>query len=181
MPLADHAETIRNLLGKAVWGVMKDSRVRLLQATAILALAIVSVVPLFAAMKNWAVVAPANSKLQEVTLADLAKLCNGKQKTWPDGKNFTIVMHDPASAEMRLAVQKLFGVESADVKILVAKLNESRPVVKVVESDEDLLRTVDATPGAIGLVDVYAINSSVKVLRIDGKLPFDAGYVLKGN
>ncbi|HEY1481360.1 MAG TPA: hypothetical protein VGF19_01445, partial [Candidatus Acidoferrum sp.] len=60
-------------------------------------------------------------------------------------------------------------------------LNESRPVIKIVENDEDLLRTVDATPGAIGLVDVYAINSSVKVLRIDGKLPFDAGYVLKGN
>jgi ABC-type phosphate transport system substrate-binding protein len=67
------------------------------------------------------------------------------------------------------------------MKPLVAKLNESRPVIKIVENDEDLLRTVDATPGAIGLVDVYAINSSVKVLRIDGKLPFDAGYVLKGN
>jgi len=40
---------------------------------------------------------------------------------------------------------------------------------------------VDVTPGAIGLVDVYAINSSVKVLRVDGKLPFDAGYVFKGN
>jgi len=40
---------------------------------------------------------------------------------------------------------------------------------------------VDATPGAVGLVDVYAINSAVKVLRIDGKLPFDAGYVLKSN
>jgi hypothetical protein len=44
-----------------------------------------------------------------------------------------------------------------------------------------LLRTVDSTPGAIGIVDVYAINSSVKVLRIDGKLPFDVGYALKGN
>jgi len=31
------------------------------------------------------------------------------------------------------------------------------------------------------LVDIYAINSAVKVLRIEGKLPFDSGYVLKGN
>jgi hypothetical protein len=90
-------------------------------------------------------------------------------------------MHDPESAEMRSAVQRLFGVAPTEVKPLVAKLNESRPVVKIVDNDEDLLRTVDATPGAIGLVDVYAINSSVKVLRIDGKLPFDSGYVLKGN
>ena len=48
-------------------------------------------------------------------------------------------------------------------------------------SDEDLLRTVEATPGAVGILDVYAINSAVKVLRIDGKLPFDTGYALKGN
>jgi hypothetical protein len=40
---------------------------------------------------------------------------------------------------------------------------------------------VDNTPGAVGIVDVYSINSSVKVLRIDGKLPFDVGYALKGN
>ena len=82
---------------------------------------------------------------------------------------------------MRSAVQKLFGMDAVEVKLLVAKLNESRRMIKVVQSDEDLMRTVEATPGAVGLVDVYAINSSVKVLRIDGKLPFDVGYALKGN
>jgi len=60
-------------------------------------------------------------------------------------------------------------------------VNESRQVVRIVESDEDLLRTIEATPGAVGILDVYAINSSVKVLRVDGKLPFDVGYALKGN
>jgi hypothetical protein len=52
--------------------------------------------------------------------------------------------------------------------------------VKIVDSEADLLRTVEATPGAVGIVDVYSINSSVKVLRVDGKLPFDVGYALKG-
>ena len=54
-----------------------------------------------------------------------------------------------------------------------------RPLIKVVGSDEDVFRTVTATPGAVGLVDVYTINSAVKVLHIDGKLPFDVGYALK--
>lgn len=114
-------------------------------------------------------------------MAALAKLCKGAQKSWPDGRNFTLVIHDPESPEMRGATQKLFGVSASEVKPLLAKLNESRPVIRIVETDEDLLRTVEATPGAVGLVDVYAINSSVKVLRIDGKLPFDAGYAFKGN
>jgi hypothetical protein len=133
------------------------------------------------AVKNMAVVASAGSKLQDVPLAELTKLCKGTQKTWVDGRNFTVVMKDPESADMHVAVQKLFGVPTSEVKSLIAKLNETRAVVRVVESDEDLLRTVEAMPGAVGILDVYAINSTVKVLRVDGKLPFDVGYALKGN
>src|SRR5258707_8208666 len=133
------------------------------------------------AIKNMAVIASAGSKLQDVPLAELAKLCKGAQKTWADGRNFTLVMKDPESPDMHVAVQKLFGMPGGEVKSAIAKLNEARTVVRVVENDEDLLRTVEATPGAVGVLDVYAINSAVKVLRVDGKLPFDVGYALKRN
>jgi hypothetical protein len=132
-------------------------------------------------IKNMAVVAPASSKLQDVPLVELAKLCKGTQKTWADGRSFTLVMKDPESPELHVAVQKLFGVSASELKSSIAKLNETRTVVRIVESDDDLLRAVEATPGAVGILDVYAINSTVKVLRVDGKLPFDAGYALKGN
>jgi hypothetical protein len=133
------------------------------------------------AVKNMAVVVSAGSKLTDVPLADLTKLCKGAQKAWPDGKAFTLVMKAPESPEMRVAILKLFGATPGDVKATIAKLNETRVVVKIVESDEELLRTVGATPGAVGILDVYSINSSVKVLRVDGKLPFDLGYVFRGN
>jgi hypothetical protein len=134
------------------------------------------------AIKNLAVIVSAGSKLSDIPLADLTKLCKGAQKTLPDGKNFQLVIKNPASAEMRVAAQKLFGAAGPEeVKPAIAKLNESRQLIKIVESDEELLHTVEATPGAVGLLDVYLINSSVKVLRVDGKLPFDPGYALKGN
>jgi ribosomal protein L23 len=133
------------------------------------------------AVKNMAVVTSAGSKLQDVPLAELAKLCKGTQKAWADGRSFTLVMKDPESPDMHVAVQKLFGVPAGEVKTTIAKLNETRAVVRVVESDEDLLRAVETMPGAVGILDVYAINSTVKVLRVDGKLPFDVGYALKGN
>jgi len=137
--------------------------------------------PSLAAIKNMAVVVAAGSKLQDVPLAELAKLCKGARKAGPDGRSFTLIMKDPESPDMRIVVQKLFAMSPAELKTALAKLNESRQLLKIVESDEDLLRAVQATPGAVGVVDVYAINSSVKVLRVDGKLPFDVGYVLKGN
>jgi len=148
---------------------------------AALFLASVLVFPALAAMKSLAVVTAAGSKLQDVPLAELVKMCKGTQKAWSDGRSFILVMKDPEAPDMHVAVQKLFGMAPGDLKASIAKLNESRQVLKVVDSDEELLRTVEATPGAAGIVDVYSINSAVKVLRIDGKLPFDVGYVLKGN
>lgn len=134
-----------------------------------------------AASKNMAVIAAAGSKLQDVPLAELTKLSKGEQKTWPDGRNFTLIMKDPESPEMRMVVQKLFGMPPGELKAAMAKLNETRQLIRVVDTDEDLLRAVETTPGSVGVVDVYAINSSVKVLRVDGKLPFDVGYAFKGN
>jgi ABC-type phosphate transport system substrate-binding protein len=154
------------------------TRVRIASALVLSMLTAAAAVP---AIKNMAVIVSTGNKLSDVPLADLSKLCKGAQKAWPDGKSFTLVLKDPDSSEMRGVVEKLLGASPAEVKAAIAKLNETRQVVKVVESDEDLLRAVEATPGAVGILDVYSINSSVKVLRVDGKLPFDVGYPLKGN
>jgi hypothetical protein len=161
---------------------MKDRTLRqVLQLGVVVCLLLCAAVPVLAAMKNWAIVAAAGSKLQDISLTDLSKLCKGTQKTWPDGRNFTLVLHNPDSPEMKSVLEKIFGVSETDLKPAVAKLTESKSSLKVVESDEDVIRAVGATPGAVGVLDVYSINSAVKVLRIDGKLPFDAGYSLKGN
>jgi hypothetical protein len=138
-------------------------------------------VALSASVKKWAVIVPGGSKVQDVSFAEITKLCKGEKQSWPDGQTFTLVMVAPESPEMRDPVRKLFGVSSTEIGPLVAKLNGARPYIKVVAHDEDVLRAVNATPGAVGIVDVYAINSSVKVVRIDGLLPFDSGYALKGN
>ena len=161
---------------------MKDRTLRqVLQLGAIVCLLLGAAVPLLAAMKNWAIVVAAGSKLQDVSLIDLSKLCKGSQKAWPDGRNFTLVIRNPDSPEMKSVLEKIFGVSETNIKPAVTKLTESKSILKVVESDEDIIRTVGVTPGAVGVLDVYSINSAVKVLRIDGKLPFDAGYSLKGN
>ena len=52
-----------------------------------------------------AVVVSAGSKLQDVPLAELTKLCKGAQKTWPDGRSFTLILKDPESHEMRIVAK----------------------------------------------------------------------------
>jgi len=155
--------------------------VKLLRAFAVCCFLAIFTTTAVPAVKNMAIVASAGSKLTDVPLPDLVKYCKGTAKAWPDGKNFMIVMRNPEAPDMHGVVQKLFGATPGESRAAIAKLNDTRTTVKIVENDEELLKIVEATPGAIGVVDVYSINSSVKVLRIDGKLPFDVGYPLKGN
>jgi hypothetical protein len=159
----------------------KLSSVKLLRGGFAAILFAIACTPAVPAIKNMAVVASAGSKLADVPLSELVKCCKGSAKAWPDGRNFVIVLKNPDLPEMRVALQKLFGGGAAEARLAIAKLNETRQAAVIVDSDDDLLRAVDATPGAVGIVDVYSINSSVKVLRVDGKLPFDVGYALKGN
>jgi hypothetical protein len=159
----------------------KLSSVKLLRGGFAAILFAIACTPAVPAIKNMAVVASAGSKLTDVPLTELVKYCKGSAKAWPDGRNFVIVLKNPDLPEMRVALQKLFGGGAAEARLAIAKLNETRQAAVIVDSDDDLLRAVDTTPGAVGIVDVYSINSSVKVLRVDGKLPFDVGYALKGN
>ena len=53
--------------------------------------------------------------------------------------------------------------------------------IVIADSDEAVLRFVANTRGAIGVVDLYSLTKDVNVLKVDGKLPVEPGYLLKGN
>jgi hypothetical protein len=134
--------------------------------------------------KDVALVANKGSAVNGVTIPDLVKLCKAQTSRWPDGKSVTLVMRDPSSPEMKMVLEKVYGMTSQAVNELIATANHGRaghPAIVVVTSDDEIVHKVAATPGAVGLVDVYAINSSVDVMKVGGKLPFEPGYPLHGN
>jgi|SRR5579872_3880451 hypothetical protein len=119
-----------------------------------------------------------------MSIVDLVKVSKGQTNRWPDGKAVTFIMRAPASPEMKLLVEKVYEVPESDVKDLIVSANHGRmghPAIMIVDSDEDLVNKVASIPGAVGVVDVYAINSSVAVLKVGGKLPLEPGYLLHGN
>jgi hypothetical protein len=54
---------------------------------------------------------------------------------------------------------------------------EHRESLKFVDSDADVLEAVESTPGAVGLVEVHSVTEGVKVIRVDGKMPMEDGYL----
>lgn len=130
------------------------------------------------AARQIAVVVDKTNNVGGLTSADLAKVFKCDKSKWPDGKTVVLVMRDPSSPEMKTALEKLYHMKPEELKSLVAAHHQT---VLVVPTEEDILRSVESIPGAVGLVDVYSINSRVNVLRVDGKLPLEQGYFLKGN
>lgn len=49
--------------------------------------------------------------------------------------------------------------------------------IMMADSDADVLKIVEATPGAVGLVDVRSVDNAINVVRVDGKLPMESGYL----
>ncbi|MGC2196537.1 MAG: hypothetical protein WA628_17825 [Terriglobales bacterium] len=134
--------------------------------------------------KDVALISNKGSAVSSVSMPDLVKLCKAQTPHWPDGKAVTLVVRDPASADMKMVLEKVYGMTPQAVNELIATANHghaNRPAIVVVTSDDDVVHKVASTPGAVGLVDVYAINSSVDVMKVGGKLPFEPGYPLHGN
>lgn len=137
-----------------------------------------------AAARDLALVSNKANSVSAITLPDLVKVSKGQTNRWPDGKSVTLIMRSPSTLEMKLFLEKVYEVPQSQVKEIIASANHGRmghPAVMIVDSDEDLVNRVASIPGAIGVVDVYAINSSVTVVKLAGKLPLEPGYLLHGN
>jgi ABC-type phosphate transport system substrate-binding protein len=137
-----------------------------------------------ASAKDLALISNKGNAVTTIAMADLVKICKGQTSRWPDGKPLTFITRDPSSPEMKLAVEKIYNMPPEAINELIATANHGRmnhPAIVVVNSDEDLVKRVASTPGAVGLVDVYSINSAVEVVKIGGKLPLGPGYPLHGN
>ena len=133
---------------------------------------------------DLAVVSNKANAVSALALPELVKVCKAQTNRWPDGKPVTFIMRAPASPEMRMVLEKVYELSEAQVKELIASVNHGRtnhPAIIVANSDEDLVNKVASIPGAVGVVDVYAINSSVAVVKLAGKLPLEPGYLLHGN
>ena len=137
-----------------------------------------------AVAKDIALISNKASHVDAVNLPDLVKICKGQTNRWPDGKPVTLVTRDPASPDMKLVLQKIYEMPKEDVAALIVTANRNRqnhPAIIVADSDEAIVKKVESTPGALGLVDVYAITGGVTVVRVGNKLPLEPGYVLHGN
>jgi len=128
--------------------------------------------------RDVAVITDKTNPISTVTNKDLVKLLRTDTAKWPDGKRVIVFLSDPDSADAKVLLEKTYAMTPAALK---AFANAQKGGIVILSSDDEVVKAVAGQPGAIGVVNVYSINSAVKVIKVDGKLPLEQGYLLHGN
>lgn len=122
---------------------------------------------------HTAVVVNKDNAVENVTSTHLAKIIREEIRKWPDGKNIVLILHRNSAGETE-TLERLNKMSDAEWKVF---LNTHRDSITFVDTDADVLKAVQAEPGAIGLIEVHSIDNSVNVVHVDGKLPMEFGYL----
>ena len=128
--------------------------------------------------RQLAVIADKANTTTNLTAADLVKILNARSRNWPDGKPIIVVVRDPSSADIQLVLRKLLNMTSEQAHAFIRAHHDA---IAVAESDDAILHFVSTSQGAIGVVDLYSLTQDANVMKIDGKLPVEQGYLLRGN
>ena len=144
----------------------------------LLSLVLVGLLSCLVEAKQLAIVAEKSNATTNLSTADLIKVFLAKTHAWPDGKPIVIVLRDLSSADMQLVIRKVFSMSAAEARTFV---EAHRGSMIVADSDEAVIRYVSGTRGAIGVVDLFSLTKDVNVIKIDGKLPVEQGYFLRGD
>jgi len=144
---------------------------RIRSAIYLLAFLCASFAPCFA--HHMAVVVNKQNAIENISSAHLARLFRVEVKKWPDGKNVVLVLHRDSAGESE-TLERLIKMSATEWKAFLAAHKDS---IVFVDTDADVLRAVQAEPGAIGLIDVRSVDSSINVVHVDGKLPMEFGYL----
>jgi ABC-type phosphate transport system substrate-binding protein len=138
----------------------------------------VLLMPSLSLARDVAVITDKANASSTVSSKDLLKYLKAETTKWPDGRKVTVYLSDPASADGKLLLEKTYNMTPFELKAFAQGHNGN---IVILGSDDLVLKAVAANPGAIGVVNVYSINSAIKVLKVDGKLPLERGYLLHGN
>jgi len=129
-----------------------------------------------------AVVAHPGVPASGLTFAEMRKLLLGDRQFWASNLRVTLLIRAPSARERDVVLKSVYQMTEAQFRqYWIGKVfrAEAASGPKLVYSNEEAAQMTAAIPGALAFVDAAQTPRGVKVLRIDGKLPGEAGYRLR--
>ena len=129
-----------------------------------------------------AIVVHPEARINDVTFDELRRVFTAQQQFWGDKSRITLLVRAPVARERAVVLNKIYRMSEDQFRqFWIAKMFRADVASgpKIVYSSEMARELVAAIPGAITFLPLDAVTPDLKVLRIDGRLPADAGYPLR--
>lgn len=129
-----------------------------------------------------AIVVNPQSPISDLSFAELRKIFMGDQQFWADRSKVTLLVRAPSARERAIVLDKIYQMDEDQFRqYWIGKMFRAEVAggPKIVYSTDMALNLIATIKGSITFVPAAGVTGEVKVLRIDGKLPSDPGYVLK--
>lgn len=120
--------------------------------------------------------------VDDLSLPELRKIFLGERQSWSSELAVTLLLPPRDTPEREVLLKKIYQQRS-EVEVQHYWINrlfgdEVQAGPKITGSNEMSVSLVRVIPGAIALVPAHRVPEGVKVLRIDGRKPGQAGYPL---
>jgi hypothetical protein len=131
-----------------------------------------------------AVVVNQANPTESVSMAQLRKLILGDVRTWPDKKPVLLVSRELTSDVFKCVLLSIVRMTDAEYHryILTSEFRGGDPMaIKTANSGVAAAKVVSGVAGSIAVLpasEVPALTGTVRVVRVNGKEPGEAGYPL---
>ena len=131
--------------------------------------------------QDIAVVVNPKNPITNVTRSDLRKIFAGEKRTWSGGVSVKLFVRVPGSYE-RMVLLRLLGMSEGEYKqYWIAQVfhGDAQAEPAALFSNGMQKEAIMAFPGAIALMALQDVKSTMKVVKVDGHLPGEPGYPLR--
>ena len=129
-----------------------------------------------------AVVVHPDAPVSNLSLSDVRKVFLGDRQYWSTNIPVVLLIRAPVARERDVVLKIIYQMSESQFKqYWIAKIfrAEAATAPKVVYSNDMANQLVTAIPGAIAFIDSKEVKPGSKVVRVDGRLPGEAGYPLR--
>jgi phosphate transport system substrate-binding protein len=123
-----------------------------------------------------------SNPVDNITFAELRKIFLGNRGYWINGRRITLVMRDPGEPERKAILRDVCGMNEDQLKnhfLHGLYTGEILVSPKTLATPTGVRRFIFNVPGAIGYLRDGDVDSTVKIVRVDGLLPDEKGYKLR--
>jgi len=134
------------------------------------------------AESNLAIIVNSTNPAEGMSLVELRKVFLGERSHWPNGRRITLVMMEPGQPERKALIREVCQMNESDFSrhfLQGVFTGEVFVSPKTLASPVGVRKFVFNVPGAIGYIRASDIDSTIKVIRVDGRLPSDRDYTLR--